>query len=235
MTNLSLDGPWQFRLAGKPKGKTPPKLSRWMPATVPGTVHYHLQQLGKIPDPHYGRNELDLQWIDQQDWEWSRTFQCDKSMLSAERQELIFDGIDTVAEMFLNGKPFGRSVNMFRQVVCNVQGVLKAGTNTLRVLIKSPTAYAASQAKRGKYRIDDRPWIWQTGEQRPTFRPWIRKVQCHFGWDWGLYLATSGIWQSCRLECVNGPRITAITVVQDHRLAGGLARRLPFNSSELKN
>jgi len=129
--------------------------------------------------------------------------------------------------MFLNGKPFGRSVNMFRQVVCNVQGVLKAGTNTLRVLIKSPTAYAASQAKRGKYRIDDRPWIWQTGEQRPTFRPWIRKVQCHFGWDWGLYLATSGIWQSCRLECVNGPRITAITVVQDHRLAGGLARRSP--------
>ena len=210
MLILPLDGPWHFRLAGSFKDDA--SLSRWMPASVPGTVHHHLHQLGKIPDPFYGRNELDLQWIDQQDWEWTRSIEVNPEAVAASRQELIFDGIDTVATIFLNGKQVGRSVNMFRQVVCDVRGILKTGKNELRVLLESPTAYARSQAEAGKHRVADGDWRWQTGEVRPTYRAWIRKVQCHFGWDWGLYLATSGIWQSCRLECAEGPRVAAIVI-----------------------
>ena len=71
---LDLNGEWTFRLAGEPRGAAPTALSldRWIPATVPGTVHYQLQAQGKIPDPWFGRNELSQQWIDEQDWEWSR-------------------------------------------------------------------------------------------------------------------------------------------------------------------
>src|SRR5438105_11249522 len=105
---------------------------------------------------------------------------------------------------------------MFRQIVCDVRGVLRAGVNGLRVLIESPTEYAKAQADRGKHRVADGDWKWQTGEARPTYRAWIRKVQCHFGWDWGLYLATSGIWQPCRLEFGDGPRVTAMKVGQEH-------------------
>ena len=65
MPTLPLDGPWQFRLAGNPLGEMAyaASLTDWMPATVPGTVHHHLHLLEKIPEPHYSRNELEMQWI----------------------------------------------------------------------------------------------------------------------------------------------------------------------------
>jgi beta-mannosidase len=218
MSTLPLDGPWQFRLHSKPTSSVPSGLNlvRWMPAAVPGSVHHQLHQLRKIEDPHYGRNELDQQWIDQQDWEWERSFNIPASDLQLSRQELIFDGIDTVATIELNGKEVGRSIDMFRQIVCDVRGVLRTGPNTVRVIIKSPTAFARAQADAGDHRVPDGDWRWQTGEVRETCRAWIRKVQCHFGWDWGLYLATSGIWQSCRVDCSAGPRIASIKVCQLH-------------------
>ena len=70
MVTIHLDGEWQFRLAGKVIGEAPrsaARFMRWMPGIVPGTVHHHLHALGKIGDPHFGRNELELQWIDRQD------------------------------------------------------------------------------------------------------------------------------------------------------------------------
>jgi beta-mannosidase len=218
MPTLSLDGPWTFRISGHRTPTAPPDPSLWqpMPAVVPGTVHHHLHALGKISDPHYARNELDLQWIDEQDWEWTRTFDAGESDAARARQELIFSGLDTVATIFLNGQRVGRSANMFRQVVCDVRGVLRPASNELRVLLESPTSYAKAQAQRGKHRVADGDWKWQTGEVRLTHRAWIRKVQCHFGWDWGLYLATSGIWQSCRLECADGPRIASMSIEQVH-------------------
>ncbi len=218
MHSVPLEGPWRFRPAGRLHGDAPIglKIDQWMPATVPGTVHHQLQQNGRIPDPWFGRNELQLQWIDQQDWEWSTTFTADPADCRTARQELIFDGLDTVATIFLNGREVGRSVNMFRQIACDVRGVLKHGENELRVLLESPTAFAKRECERGGHRVPLGEFRWQTGEVRSTGRAWIRKVQCHFGWDWGVYLATSGIWRPVRLECGNGPRLTSIQVEQKH-------------------
>ncbi len=210
--------PWRFCAVQPTQGNVPSgiALDQWMPASVPGTVHYQLQQNGKIPDPWFGRNELQLQWIDQQDWEWSATFTSDAASCQCARQELIFDGLDTVATVFLNGRQVGRSANMFRQVVCDVRGALEYGTNELRVLLKSPTAFAQQEFERGGSRVPLGDFRWQTGEVRSTGRAWIRKVQCHFGWDWGTYLATSSIWQPVRLECGNGPRLTSVQIEQKH-------------------
>lgn len=215
----SLDGEWKFRVAGPPRGAAPQDkgLHQWMPATMPGTVHYHLQKLGKIPDPFYGRNELGLQWVDEQDWELAKTVQVSPQEAAQGRQELVFDGIDTVAEIFLNGKKVGQSFNMFRQVVVDVRGGLKAGANEIRVLLKSPTRYAWSQAAKNRYRANaDKDFKWETGENRESRRAWIRKVQCQFGWDWGVYLATSGLWRSSRLECSDAPRIASLQTRQIH-------------------
>lgn len=198
-----------------------------MPAAMPGTIHYQLQKLNKIPDPFYGRNELQVQWVDGQDWELSKVVHLSAPDAAQGRQELIFDGIDTVAEIFLNGKRAGQSFNMFRQVVLDVRGKLKAGPNEIRVVLKSPTRYAWAQAAKNHYRADtDRDFKWETGEIRESRRSWIRKVQCHFGWDWGVYLAVSGLWLSSRLECSGAPRIESLQTKQIHQGPVGNPRRV---------
>jgi beta-mannosidase len=215
-TTVSLSGDWKFRRSGGPAVDDARPVDRWMPGHVPGTVHFQLERLGKIADPWYGQNELDLQWIDQQQWEWTRAFDATAQDLDRTRQELIFDGIDTVATILVNGREVGRSANMFRQVVCDVRGVLRAGRNEVLVRIDSPTAHAAAEAARNGNRVPFGDFTWVPGEVRPTGRAWIRKVQCHFGWDWGVYLATSGIWQDVRLDCGDAPRAESVTVVQEH-------------------
>ncbi len=208
-----LNGSWQLRCLS---AAVPARFRRWTSALVPGTVHGALLKAGKIPDPYVGRNELDLQWIDQHDWEFRKQINLVKSDLRRPRQELIFDGLDTVAQIFVNGKRAGSSVNMFRQVILDVRGKLQAGRNEISVVFSSPTGYAARQAKVGKGRVSATDFKWQTGESRMTHRAWIRKTQCHFGWDWGVHLATSGIWQSARLALSDGPRIDSVTVEQQH-------------------
>jgi beta-mannosidase len=220
MPIYALDGKWKFRVAGPLKGKAPRhlKLDQWMDAPMPGTLHFPLQKLGKIPDPHDDRNELDVQWVDEQDWEIQRTLRASEVDCSKVRQQLVFDGIDTIAEISLNGKRVGASKNMFRQVVCDVRGVLRPGPNEVRILLKSPTAYAWKEAKKNGYRVDtDKSFKWETGETRESRRAWIRKVQCQFGWDWGLYLAVSGLWMPARLECSDAPRIASLQTTQKHK------------------
>src|SRR4051794_32235818 len=132
MTTRTLDGTWTFRLRGAPRGSAAgrsgprdPRLKRWMPAAMPGTIHLALQQAGGIPDRFDARNELAVQWIDEQDWELKRELPATAEDCRRSRQELIFEGIDTVATIFLNGKRVGASANMFRRVVCDVRGALK--------------------------------------------------------------------------------------------------------------
>src|SRR6266542_697548 len=79
----------------------------WRPATVPGCVHTDLRRAGKIPDPFWGTNELDLQWIEERDWEYRATFTVPMTLLAEEFVELVADGLDTVATVFLNGTEIG--------------------------------------------------------------------------------------------------------------------------------
>jgi beta-mannosidase len=170
---------------------------------------------------------LDLQWVDEQDWELVKEVQVTSHEAAQGRQELIFDGIDTIAEIFLNGRRVGRSFNMFRQVVLNVRGKLRPGSNEIRVLLKSPTRYARAQAALDHYKADtDKQWKWETGETRESRRSYIRKVQCQFGWDWGVYLAVSGLWQSSRLECSDAPRIASVQTKQTHKGPEGKPHRV---------
>ncbi len=219
MLVYSLNGKWDFRVAGPLRGKIPRnlELDRWLPAHMPGTLHYHLWKQGKIRDPFYGRNELDVQWVDEQDWELRKIFWVKASDCEKTRKDLIFGGIDAVGDIFLNGKEVGRSTNMFRQVVCDTRGVLKSGKNEIRILLKSPTNYAKKEARRNRFLVDtDREFKGETGEVRETRRVWIRKAQCHFGWDGGVYLAVSGLWKPAWLECSDAPRFASIQTLQFH-------------------
>ena len=84
---------WQFREASK--------RSNWLPARVPGCVHNDLLRNKRIPDPFWGTNELDLQWIEERDWEYRATFDVPASLLNEDHLYLVADGLDTVATVFL--------------------------------------------------------------------------------------------------------------------------------------
>ncbi len=233
MATHALDGPWTLRLWGRPRGAVPQvrQLLKGVPARVPGTVHVALQQAGIVADPFQGREELAQQWIDEQDWVLEREVVLAPEDCACARRQLLFDGIDTIAEVRWDARTLARSANMFRAVACELPADVRPGRHRLRVIIRSPTRWARAAAARMGGQPREDAFRWQTGESRGTWRTAIRKTQCHFGWDWGTYLATSGIWQRARLHCSDAPRITAVRTTQAHHGPVGAPRRVDLSVS----
>lgn len=104
MRRQPLTGPWSFRQVGA---------DSWLPATVPGGVHTDLMRAGLIPDPFVGDNEKRVQWVAERDWEYRRTFTVGPEMLAEEYVDLVCDGLDTLAEVRLNGGLVAQTANQF--------------------------------------------------------------------------------------------------------------------------
>lgn len=169
-------------------------------AKVPGCVHTDLLRAGLIRDPYEHGAEAELQWIGLCDWRYACRFTPTAGALDHERVELVLDGLDTVAEVSLNGVEIGRSINMHHPHRFDVREALKAGEeNELVVLFRSPVRWAEGQ--RG--RLGDLPYV--NGLAGPF--GFIRKMACNFGWDWGAALPTCGLWRGVRLEAWSGARI----------------------------
>lgn len=116
MNHQSLGGDWQFRQA---------EADEWLPAQVPGGVHTDLLRLKRIPDPFVADNEKRVQWIAQTDWVYRRTFRVNANLLAQQRVFLVCDGLDTLAEITLNGELLGQTDNMFRQYRWEVKSLLR--------------------------------------------------------------------------------------------------------------
>src|ERR1700759_5172426 len=126
-------GPWEFRATGGPPGGY-----EWMPAVVPGGVHTDLLRAKKIADPFYGTNEKDQQWIERTSWEYRSSFAADDALLAHERVELYFRGLDTFAEVFVNGRSVLHADNMFRSWRGDGRPQPVKGDNRVRVRFRSP-------------------------------------------------------------------------------------------------
>jgi beta-mannosidase len=196
MVVQSLTDKWRFRQQGT---------DEWLPATVPGCVHTDLLAIGKIPDPFIGKNELDVKWVAAKDWEYSRVFTLDGPILSADRVFLVCKGIDTIADVILNGNLIGHTENMFRTYQWDVKSSLFPGKNLISILFYSPMKFIQSKQA-------ERPLPKGVNEGSAS----IRKVQSHFGWDWGPTLPTVGIWQEIFLEGQSTARIEEIRFSQFH-------------------
>ncbi len=203
MINQSLAGSWQFRQSSlSPQGST----TEWLPATVPGGVHTDLLALNKISDPFVADNELKVQWIAESDWEYRRTFMVEKALAREKRQFLVCDGLDTLAEVSLNGKLLGKTDNMFRQWKWDVTGRLKQGENVLAILFRAPVSFI-------KARQAEKPLI--GGGDIPG-GPHLRKAPCQWGWDWGPKLPPIGVWKDIRLEGYSKARFEDVHIRQSH-------------------
>jgi beta-mannosidase len=182
MIGQSLNGAWQLRQLGT---------DDWLPAQVPGGVHTDLLAAGRIPDPFVADNELRVQWVADGDWEYRRTFRVDDAAAAQEHQVLVFDGLDTLADVSLNGETLGSADNAFRSWRWDVTKLLRAGDNELSVVFHSAVRRGAEL---NAIRALDRP------EDTLPGAPYLRKPPCHFGWDWGPRLPNVGLWRDVRLE-----------------------------------
>ncbi len=200
MENFELTKGWTLRLT-QPSSQAPKALNgRDIPARVPGCVHTDLLAAQLIEDPYLNLNENDLQWIGECDWTYATNFSLKASLLSHEHIELICDGLDTVAEIKLNGHAIGSCENMHAAYRFNVKKHLLAGANALEITFRSPLAYARAHIER----LGERPRCYAIPYN------FIRKMACNFGWDWGPTLVTSGIWQPIRLCAWNSARLDSV-------------------------
>ncbi|WP_199614159.1 beta-mannosidase [Paenibacillus alkalitolerans] len=187
----------------------------WLPAKVPGCVHTDLLRNVKISHPFYGTNERGLQWIDKQDWEYESVFDVDEQTFSQSNVEIVFDGLDTYADVYLNGHHVLSADNMFRTWKADVKDKLQRRNNTLKVRFRSPIQEDLPKLEKLDYALpasNDQSETGGLGDKRVSI--FARKAPYHYGWDWGPRFVTSGIWREARLEGWSGVRITDVYIHQ---------------------
>lgn len=187
--------------------------SAWLDASVPGTVHTDLLAAGVIEDPFYRDNELKLQWIDKKDWIYKTIIKVDDKELDKNRIEILFEGLDTYADVYLNDSKIISADNMFRTWRADVKQVLKSGDNELKVYFHSPIRVALAKYDSLSYQLPCFPTNDQSyigGLDGKMVNMHNRKTASHFGWDWGPRFVTSGIWKPAYLISWNGAKIENI-------------------------
>jgi beta-mannosidase len=171
---------WKFKKAQDQK---------WLSAIVPGEVHVDLMRHQIIPDPFYRDNEKKVEWVEWENWDYQTTFDIGSQQFALKNINLVFDGLDTYAHVYVNGKLVLKANNMFRQWTVPIKNIAKQKGNTLLVKFFSALHKADSLAKADSpFIIPDHP------------RAYVRKAQYHFGWDWGPKLTGCGIWKEVRIE-----------------------------------
>jgi len=192
-TRIYLNSNWRFALSKSSVKNSPNKSiniksEKYYPAKVPGTIHTDLLANNIIDDPFFADNELNLEWISQNDWIYETEFDYSKN--NSVQHDLVFEGLDTISEIYLNGKKIDTANNMFLCYRYNVSKILRPGKNILRLIFHSPVKFAELQEKKfGRLPV-----------ALSSSRVHIRKAQYSFGWDWGPIFPTSGIWKDVYLE-----------------------------------
>jgi beta-mannosidase len=189
-TQQHLTGEWALSLAGgKPEIALPSRIA----GHVPGSVHTDLHSAGIIEDPFLDDNERLQAWIGYCDWTYEREFSWSGRGDTVETH-LVFDGIDTIAEICLNGQVIGRTANQHRSYRFDVSDKLVEGSNIVSVTLSSPIRYADQKSLEFGYRphVNHHPYNA------------IRKMAASFGWDWGIDTSSIGIWRDVYIESFEG-------------------------------
>jgi len=190
---IDLNSGWEFYFD---------KTDKWYPASVPGNIHTDLLANGLIEDPFYGTNSDSLKWISDMDWKYRTEFDIAPEFYSR-NLELVFDGIDTHSEVFLNGEKLGETQNMFRQWVFVINDSIRKKTdNKLEVVFHPSSKYNSEKQNQGGYAIPDN-------------RTFTRKAQYQYGWDWAPNLETCGIYKDVYITSWEKLRTTNVNIEQN--------------------
>lgn len=203
----NIDEGWKFRQA---------RLDNWYDATVPGVVHTDLIDNGIIDDPFFRLNERAVQWVDKEDWIYETSINGEDKVLDSSNQYLVFKGLDTYADVYLNDSLLLKADNMFREWKVDIKGVLKKGDNKLKVYFHSPIKIDMPKWEKLPYQLESGNDQSENGgllDRKVGI--FARKAGYHYGWDWGPRLVTSGIWRPVYLEAWNDLRIENVQLIQN--------------------
>ena len=215
---LSLDGAWLFQgFPGRSlrAGETSQdesrdaeiaghgfRVSAWREAVVPGVVHLDLMRNDLLSDPFLGMNEKEAAWVEKNGWWYRKEFDLAPELLEENEFLLRFEGLDTFASVYLNGKKLAVADNMFIPWEFPVKEFLRVGRNVLAIKFSSPTTVLEGLEQEG-------------GKLAAVFysaRLYGRKAQYSFGWDWAPRLPASGIWRPVSLVAYRDLLVRALAV-----------------------
>lgn len=164
---------------------------------IPCSVQYALFKSNQKPDYRIGLNEGEYYDLENKSWIFEKSFNLER--VNFKNQILVFHGVDTLADIFLNGIMLGKTENMFLNYTYDVTGIIKLGENLIEVKF---------------YKIlDELDRILEAESHMPLSaamdlrRPYLRKMQCSWGWDWGPRILETGIWKEVELQLNNNGRI----------------------------
>lgn len=181
-------------------------------AVVPGLIQTSLLKDGFISDPFIGEGEKQCQWVGESDW----VYECDSFdvpayLLEHEHIDMVFGGLDTYADVYLNGEKILYSENAFRSHTVDVKRLLRVKSNNLEIYFHSPL-------KRGKEKLD----ALKHPIPGDAMRAITRKPQFHYGWDWGPKLVGVGITDRITFKVYDDFRIDDVSV-DTHNISATLA------------
>ena len=189
----SLTGEWRFRATDEEKN--------W-PAVVPGCQFLDLLRTGQIEDPFVGVAEQCVQWVHDKDYVYTRDFCLSDTECAAQRIELVCRRLDTIAEVRLNDRVVGRADNCHRTYIFPLRDAVQVGQNHLSIRFFSPKKYVETHRRHPV----------PPNANGMDGIVYIRKPQCHFGWDWGPVLIPVGIGGDIYVDIADGPRLMAPVV-----------------------
>lgn len=201
MIRETLNGTWRMRRAGD---------SEEYPAAVPGSVLSALLDAGAVDDPFFRDNEYRMRELFWNDYEFIRSFTISTQQLSHEKIELVCHGLDTLAEVFVNGTSVAKTSDMHRAYRFSVKQLLHEGENEIRIVFFSTLRYIED------YRCEKGKEIGYIPSGSMRGNQYLRKAHSMFGWDWGAQLPDAGIWRDIELVCCSGARIADVKIRQRH-------------------
>jgi len=200
--NYQLNNNWEFKQTDS---------TNWFKATVPGCVHTDLLNNNLIPDPFYGTNEKKLQWIGKTDWDYQTTFDVPQDIFNKKNIDLVFEGLDTYADVYLNGSLILSANNMFREWILPVKPLLRETNNKIVIHFKNVFEVDIPKLETAPFQLLDQP----NNDQSDTMLAmYSRKAQYEFGWDWGPRFITCGIWRNVFLRGWDEFKIENVQVIQ---------------------
>lgn len=208
MLKSSLNGIWKLHIIGKDAYLLP---EEGIEAKIPGTVYGTLLAENLIPDPYYRDNELKVLTLMDNDFCFTTEFSVDSRMISSDRLILRFEGLDTLADIYVNGEWIGYANNMHRIWEFDLleAGCIREGENQLKVVLHSPTKYIKEE--------NEKIYTGGSWEAMEGF-PHLRKAHCMFGWDWGPRLPDAGIFREVSLLGIKKGRLESVYITQTHEV-----------------
>ncbi len=203
--SLDLTGKWRFK-------EFPSAVRRmrdlqgddWLDADIPSSVYTNLIDAGRIDRSSIDADPEDFAWVSEKPWVYRKTFDVPDSMLECDRIDLVFEGLDTIASIWLNDKLLARTDNMFVPHRFEVTALLHSGPNSLMVKFDPAVPHAR--------KLMDRYTTFTESDFNNPYRVYIRKAQYQFGWDFSPTLPGCGIWRPVWLRAFDSARLADVHV-----------------------